>query len=176
MNMFLLLHNPRILKVYLKYTWSILEVHLEYTLKKQTSKIKVYLKYTSRILQVYFKYTPSILPTSILEVLGFYLQMSKCILDKSILQVYFKYTSSILQVYFDEAYICSFAYKILILQVYLKYTLSILGKSAWSILQVYFKVYAKYTSSISLFRKGKCGKLCIFSILSSKRGITPKKN
>ena len=72
-----------------------------------------------------------------------YMQMSKCILYKSILEVYF-----------DGTYFCSFAYKILILQVYLKYTWKECLEYTPSILQVYFKVYAKYSLSISLFRKG----------------------
>ena len=128
----------------------ILEVYLEYTLK-----------YTWSILQALF---PSILQdtSSILEVLGFYMQMSKCMLQalfpsillSSILQVYLKYTClkytwSILEVYLE------YTWSILgsILEVYLMYTSSI------SILGVYFnfgclffqsilQVYLKYTPSI----------------------------
>ena len=38
------------------------------------------------------------------------------------------------------------------------------------------KLYAKFLLNMSKRVREKCGKLCIFSNLHSKRGITPKKN
>ena len=114
-----------IIHVYLKYTWSTLWKFKHPKSKYTQSILQVYSKYTSSILQVYLKYKDFICKWA----------------NVYFIKAYLKYTPSILQVYFDEAYICLFAYKIL-------------GKSAWSILQVYFKVYSKYSSSISLFRKG----------------------
>ena len=76
------------------------------------------------------------------------MQMSKCILNTL-------YTPSILQVHFDQVYICILNPNTSsILQGYFKYTSGECLKYTSSMLGVYFKVYSKYTSSISLFRKG----------------------
>ena len=84
------------MKVYLKYTSSILEVYFKHTLLSSIdsygqSILQVYLKYTSSILEVYFKYILQVYFT-----LKYRFLWSKYI--SSILEVYFEYTSSILGV------------------------------------------------------------------------------